>query len=204
MCSEGSSCKTSRCEEVDNGCTELQKDGLPAGGRSVLASQDRRNAFVFASGGREDEVDLVLCKFGGAGGPHSESLPSDVLLIANQLVLSRSASVDPSNVALTGEGTQARRSSASRSCSLRSLRGGRSPRSRRAASRCCLETKSFGRVGETAIVALGERGPWVGPMSPGNVRVDGRDRKPSVPDLEGMEMLSFEVTRRIRVGFGTG
>jgi hypothetical protein len=41
-----------------------------------------------------------------------------------------------------------RRSSASRSCSLRSFGGGRKPRSRSAASRFSRETKEFGRLGE--------------------------------------------------------
>ena len=63
--------------------------------------------------------------------------------------------------------------------------------------------KLFGSVG-TVVVALGERGPCGGgPMSPSNVRVDGRDRS-WVLDLEGMEMWSFDVTRRINVDFGEG
>ena len=112
-CSQGSSCKTSRYEEVDNGGTELQKEGLPAGGKSVLPSPDRRK--TLASGEVGEEGDLFACKCGGAGGPHSESLLSEVRFTANQLALSRSASVDPSKVMLTGDGTQRRRSSASRS-----------------------------------------------------------------------------------------
>lgn len=141
------------------------------------------------------------CKCGGSGCPQSESLLSEVRFMANQLVLSRSASLKPSEVVLAGEGTEPRRLSASRSCWLKSLRGGRSPHSRRAASRRSLERELFGSVGETAIVALGERGPC---MSPGNVRVDGRDRKPWILDLEEMEILSLEVMRRINVDLTGG
>ena len=198
--SEGSSCKTSRCEEIESGGAELQKEGLPAGGRSVFPSHDRRKTSA-SEGGAADGDSLVECNCGGTGGPHSESLLSEVWLVANQFALSRSASVDPPEVTLSGNGTQPRRSSASRSCWLRSFRGGRSPRSRRAASRCRLETKLFGSVGEAGSVDLGARGPEDGPQSPGNVRVDGRDRKAWVPDLEGMVMCSFEVTQRINVGF---
>jgi hypothetical protein len=72
----------------------------------------------FSGEGTEDEGDLAPCKYRGAGGPRSESLPSEVRLTANQLALSRSASVDPWKVVLTGDGTRPRRSSASRSCSL--------------------------------------------------------------------------------------
>lgn len=201
-CSEGSSCKTSRYEEVDNRGTELQNEGLPAGGRSVCPSPDRREILT-SGGGTKDEGGLVPCKYGGAGGPHSDSLLSEVRFTANQLALNCSASVDPWKVMLIGDGTQPRRSSLSRSCSLKSL-GGRSPRSRRAASRRSLEITLFGSVGETGIVDLGERGPCVGgPKSFGNVRVDGRDRS-WVLDLEGMEMWSFDVTRRINVDFAAG
>jgi hypothetical protein len=93
-CSEGSSSKTSRYDEVDNGGTELQNEGRPAGGRSVFPSPDRRKTLA-SGGGTEDEGGLVPCKDGGAGGPHSESLLSEVRFTANQLALSCSASVDP-------------------------------------------------------------------------------------------------------------
>lgn len=52
---------------------------------------------------------------------------------------------------------------------------------------------------------MGERGPCAeGPLSPCNVRVDGRDCKAWVPDLKGMAMLSLDVTRRIKVDFVGG
>lgn len=53
-------------------------------------------------------------------------------------------------------------------------------------------------------MALGERGPWVGgPKSLCSVRADGRERS-GVPGFEGIEMWSFDVTRRINVGFVGG
>jgi hypothetical protein len=55
--------------------------------------------------------------------PHSESPLSEVRFAANQLALSCVASVDPWKAMLTRDGTQPRRSSASRFCSLKSLRG---------------------------------------------------------------------------------
>jgi len=120
-CSEGSSCRTSRPEEADKGGTELEMVGLPTEGD--LPSPDWRHKSI--SERAEDERDAgvdggrvaVTSKCGGAEGARSELPLSDDRFLANQVALSRSASLRPfTSMQLEGEGTLPRRSSASRSC----------------------------------------------------------------------------------------
>jgi hypothetical protein len=165
-CSDGSSCRTSRYDEVDSGGTVLETDGLPACEESVFPSDDRReptgdeHAELESDG--SSSVDLGLVTIFSRWGSVISALPEaplwNVRLIASHSSFNCSASLNPSAAAPGGRGAQPRRSSAARSCSLRSLRAGRSPRSRRAASLLSLETKPFGREGECGSATRGERG----------------------------------------------
>lgn len=107
---------------------------------------------------------------------------------------------------LSGAGMGARRSSASRSCSLRSLMGGSKPRSRSAASRFSRETKELGSVGERGRVTRGDRRGREECFTSGGVCVGsgGDDLSCEDEGVVGTVMCNLEVTRRINDGFMSG
>lgn len=154
-CSAGSSCSTSRCEvceDWDNGGALLEVEDLPLNDISALSSvsiqseshDELRGIDSDPCDNATPDTRLELDCLGKNAGPLSMER-----FMSNHCSLIFDAALEPHTPCSgTGRGAKPRRSSASRSCSLRSLRGGRKPRSRSAASRFSRETKEFGRVGE--------------------------------------------------------
>lgn len=98
---------------------------------------------------------------------------------------------------LSGAGRGASRSSASRSCSLRSFMGGSKPRSRSAASRFSREAKEFGSVGDRGRVTRGGRGGRGECFTSGGAGI-------ACEGVAGTVMCNLDVTRRINDGFVVG
>lgn len=107
---------------------------------------------------------------------------------------------------LSGAGRGASRSSASRSCSLRSFMGGSKPRSRSAASRFSREVKEFGSVGDRGRMARGDRSGRGVCFTSGGVGIacGGDNLGCEDEGVAGTVMCNLDVTRRINDGFMSG